>query len=101
MNQSEAYPTRDQLDALAFQMYRGGLLYSEVVSEFKKHFVIAVLRETGGNRLRAAQKLGVHRNTISRTIAALGIDVRAIREERRLPRRVCSAIATKEAVGHP
>ena len=78
-----AHVVKDQLDALVSEMHQGGILYSEAVREFRKQFVIAVLRETRGNKVQAARKLGVHRNTISRTIAELGIDVRSIREERR------------------
>lgn len=78
---------KDQLEALITQMYKGGILYSEAVREFKKRFVLAVLQENGGNQCRAARQLGMHRNTLSRTIQELKIDMRTLRDgARRLPR---------------
>lgn len=77
---------KDQLEGLALQMYRGGILYSEAVREFKKRFILTVLRENQGNQCKAARQLGMHRNTLSRDIAELKIDIRAIRDGRRPPR---------------
>ena len=74
---------KDQLDTLVSRMYQAGILYAESVREFKKQFIVAVLKETGGNKVQAARKMGVRRYAIDRTTAELGIDIRAIREERR------------------
>ncbi|HYY68477.1 MAG TPA: helix-turn-helix domain-containing protein [Terriglobales bacterium] len=82
-------------------MYHGGILYSEAVHEFKKHFIVAVLKETSGNKVQAARKIGVHRNTLDRTVAELGIDVRAIREERRPPTGVHLGARVRKVVDHP
>jgi Fis family transcriptional regulator, factor for inversion stimulation protein len=70
---------RDQLEALVMQMYKSNILYSEAVREFKKRFIITVLQENKGNQCRAARQLGMHRNTLSRTISELKIDVRQMR----------------------
>ena len=78
---------KDQLEALITQMYKGGILYSEAVREFKKRFVLAVLQENGGNQCRAARQLGMHRNTLSRTIQELKIDMRTLRDGARRPPR--------------
>jgi Fis family transcriptional regulator, factor for inversion stimulation protein len=94
------YATMDQLDALVSHMYHAGIRYSDAVHEFKKQFIIAVLRETGGNKVQAARKIGVHRNTVDRTIAELRIDVRSIREERRPPRSTRPAASDKKLVAH-
>lgn len=77
---------KDQLEALILQMYRSNILYSEAVREFKKRFILTVLQENQGNQCRAARQLGMHRNTLSRTMAELKIDVRSIRQGKRPPR---------------
>jgi len=71
---------KDQLEALVLQMYRSNILYSEGVREFKKRFILTVLQENRGNQCRAARELGMHRNTLSRTITELKIDVRQLRD---------------------
>ena len=78
---------KDQLESLVMQMYKSGILYSEAVREFKKRFLLTVLQENNGNQCKAARQLGMHRNTLSRTIAELKLDVRAIRNGARRPPR--------------
>jgi len=68
-------------------MYRSNILYSEAVREFKKRFIAAVLSENKGNQCRAARQLGMHRNTLSRTISELKIDVRDFRDGAKRPPR--------------
>ena len=63
---------KDQLEALIMQMYKSGITYSEGVCEFKKKFILTVLQDCKGNQCKAARQLGMHRNTLSRTIAELG-----------------------------
>ena len=77
---------KDQLEALIMQMYKGNILYSEAVREFKKRFILTVLHENNGNQCRAARELGMHRNTLSRTLDELKIDVRQLRDAKRPPR---------------
>jgi DNA-binding NtrC family response regulator len=78
---------KEQLEALVLQMYRSNILYSEGVREFKKRFILTVLQENKGNQCRAARELGMHRNTLSRTIAELKIDVRMLRDGGKRPPR--------------
>ena len=78
---------KDQLEALVAQMYSSGILYSEAVREFKKRFLMTVLQENRGNQCKAARELGMHRNTLSRTIAELKLDVREFRDGARRPVR--------------
>ena len=75
----------DELDSLVKQMYQRGILYREAVSEFQKVFVASALHEYRGNLSQAAPKLGMHRNTLTRAIAQLGLDVSAFRSPRRRP----------------
>lgn len=78
---------KDQLEALVLQMYKSNILYSEAVREFKKRFILTVLQESNGNQCRAARSLGMHRNTLSRTIGELKIDMRQLRDGARRPPR--------------
>lgn len=78
---------KDQLEALVQQMHKSGILYSEAVREFKKRFLLTVLEQNGGNQCRAARELGMHRNTLSRTIAELKLDIRSVRGISRRPPR--------------
>ena len=78
---------RSELDALISRMHTGGILYTEAVREFRKAFIAGVLRENNGNQSKAARELGMHRNTLSRVVSMLELDVRALRPgSRRLPR---------------
>jgi DNA-binding protein Fis len=43
-------------------------LFDEAVGEFEKRFIKRVLERSNGNQSRAAQVLGIHRNTLSRKI---------------------------------
>jgi DNA-binding NtrC family response regulator len=76
---------KDQLEALVAQMYESGILYSEAVREFRKRFILTVLERHNGNQCKAARQLGMHRNTLSRTITELELDVRAVRAGARRP----------------
>ncbi|HWZ81059.1 MAG TPA: helix-turn-helix domain-containing protein [Terriglobales bacterium] len=78
---------KDQLEALIFQMVRSNILYSEAVREFKKRFIVTVLEENHGNQCKAARELGMHRNTLSRTMQELKVDVRQLREGTKRPPR--------------
>ncbi|HXJ07852.1 MAG TPA: helix-turn-helix domain-containing protein [Candidatus Acidoferrum sp.] len=59
---------KDQLEGLVSQMVDKGILFDEAVGEFEKRFIKRVLDRTNGNQFRAAQVLGIHRNTLSRKI---------------------------------
>lgn len=84
---------KDQLEALVLQMYRSNILYAEGVREFKKRFILTVLEENKGNQCRAARELGMHRNTLSRTIHELRIDVRPLRDGEKRPPRSARPVA--------
>jgi DNA-binding NtrC family response regulator len=78
---------KDQLEALVLQMHKSNILYSEAVREFKKRFILAVLQENKGNQCRAARELGMHRNTLNRTLTELKIDLRPLRDGIKRPSR--------------
>ncbi|HVJ05058.1 MAG TPA: helix-turn-helix domain-containing protein [Candidatus Saccharimonadales bacterium] len=90
---------KDQLEALISQMYQSGILYSEAVREFRKRFILTVLEQNNGNQCKAARQLGMHRNTLSRTITELELDVRAVRAgARRPPKSERSMVLEKKVV---
>jgi DNA-binding NtrC family response regulator len=68
-------------------MHDGGITYEEAVREFKKRYLIEVLAHHRGNQCKAAKELGMHRNTLSRTIAELEIDPSQIRRALKRPSR--------------
>jgi len=76
---------RSQIDALISRMHKGGILYVEAVREFRKAFIATALRENNGNQSKTARELRMHRNTLTRTASALGLDVRALRPGSRRP----------------
>jgi DNA-binding NtrC family response regulator len=76
---------KSQLEALVGQMHGSGILYSEAVREFKKCYITDVLERNSGNQCKAARELGMHRNTLSRTIAELELDLSQVRAMRRPP----------------
>ena len=65
---------KDQLEGLVSQMVERGILFDEAVGEFEKRFIKRVLDRADGNQSRAAQILGIHRNTLSRKIDAYKLD---------------------------
>ena len=65
---------KDQLEGLVNQMVERGILFDEAVGEFEKRFIKRVLDRTNGNQSRAAEILGIHRNTLSRKMEEYKID---------------------------
>ena len=67
---------KDQLEGLVSQMVERGILFDEAVGEFEKRFIKRVLDRSDGNQSRAANVLGIHRNTLSRKIVEYKLDHR-------------------------
>ncbi|MBZ5529071.1 MAG: histidine kinase [Acidobacteriia bacterium] len=65
---------KDQLEGLVTQMVERGILFDEAIGEFEKRFIKRVLDRANGNQCRAAQILGIHRNTLSRKIGQYKLD---------------------------
>ena len=61
---------RDQLDGLVGEMIAKGLRFEEAQRELEKRFIAQVLTQADGNVCKAADVLGMHRNTLSRKIVA-------------------------------
>jgi DNA-binding NtrC family response regulator len=74
-----------ELDGLISQMYGAGVSYSEAVRQFKRRYILQVLAQHKGNQCKAAEELGMHRNTLSRTLAELDLNTAQIRNGMRRP----------------
>jgi DNA-binding NtrC family response regulator len=59
-------PLREQLERLVDEMVTKGIRYDEAQREFEKKFIMHVLQKADGNLGRAADLLGIHRNTLAR-----------------------------------
>ena len=70
-----------ELDGLITQMHSSGIPYSDAVRQFKKRYILEVLAHHKGNQCKAADELGMHRNTLSRTLAELDLDTAQIRTQ--------------------
>jgi Fis family transcriptional regulator, factor for inversion stimulation protein len=89
-----------ELDSLVAHMQASGITYAEGVREFKKRFLSEVLARHRGNQCKAAAELGMHRNTLSRTIAELQLNPAQIRHGlKRPPRSERPAIVLKQTAG--
>ena len=74
-----------ELDALVTQMHSAGVSYEEALRQFKRRYILEVLHQHKGNQCKAAEELGMHRNTLSRTLAELNMDTAKIRSGMRRP----------------
>ena len=76
-----------ELDSLVTQMHSSGVRYEEAVREFRKQYLREVLIANRGNQCKAAEELGMHRNTLSRAMSELGLDLTEVRAGLKRPPR--------------
>lgn len=67
---------RDLLDRLIGEMVKGRLTLDEGRRAFESRFIQQVLETSDGHLSRAADRLGMHRNTLARKIAEYRITIR-------------------------
>lgn len=60
---------RNQLEALIEQMLDGQIMLDEAQSEFEKLYILKCLARNNGRLSQTAEKLGIHRNTLSKRVA--------------------------------
>ena len=60
---------KKQLEALITEMIDRGIPFDQARDEFEKKFIQTALGMTKGNQTRAAEMLGIHGNTLNRTIS--------------------------------
>ena len=78
---------RRELDNLVSQMHSSGVRYDDAVREFKRQYLREVLVAHRGNQCKAADALGMHRNTLSRAMAELDLDLAEVRAGLKRPPR--------------
>ena len=64
---------RDLFAAVQRAAY-SGLSYPETLNLARFAYIVGRLEKHGGNQVRAAKEMGIHRNTLSRQMAVLGVD---------------------------
>jgi DNA-binding NtrC family response regulator len=56
----------ERLERLIEEMVEKGIRFADASREFERRFISRVLAESDGNLSKAAEILGLHRNTLSR-----------------------------------
>ena len=59
----------EKLERLIEEMVSKGIRFPDATREFEKRFITHVLAAADGNLSKAADLLGLHRNTLSRKIS--------------------------------
>jgi Fis family transcriptional regulator, factor for inversion stimulation protein len=67
---------REELDRLIAEMVDRGVHFDDAQREFERRFIAKVVAQCDGNVCRAAEILGMHRNTLTRKVTALKVRVR-------------------------
>lgn len=62
-----------RLDKLVGEMVEGGIRLEDALRELETLYLRRVLEETGGNQTRAAELLGIHRNTLRKKLRRCGL----------------------------
>jgi DNA-binding NtrC family response regulator len=70
---------RDQLEKLVSEMVERGILYDDARREFERRYIARALEASGGSVSAAAERLGVHRNTLTRKVAEYKLSRRRAR----------------------
>ena len=65
---------KDQLEGLVNQMVERGIYFDEAIEEFEKRFIKRILDRANGNQSRAAQLLGIHRNTLQKKMLSFKLE---------------------------
>lgn len=59
----------EKLQKLVDEMVERGVRFPEATREFERRFISRVVANSDGNLSKAADELGIHRNTLSRKMA--------------------------------
>ena len=78
---------RRELDSLVTQMHSSGIHFDDALRDFKRAFIREVLVTNRGNQCKAADELGMHRNTLSRAMAELELNLSEVRAGLKRPPR--------------
>jgi DNA-binding NtrC family response regulator len=67
---------REEFDRLIAEMVDKGVHFDDAQREFERRFIARVVAHCDGNVGKAAEALGMHRNTLTRKVTALRIKFR-------------------------
>ncbi len=67
----------ERLDRLVDEMVDKGVGFDDALREFEKRFIARVLRQCNGSLTKASDKLGIHRNTLTRKVGSYKLTRRA------------------------
>jgi DNA-binding NtrC family response regulator len=67
----------ERLERLVEDMVEKGVEFEDAVHEFEKRFISRVLGRCDGSLTKAADQLGIHRNTLTRKMGEYKIKRRA------------------------
>jgi DNA-binding NtrC family response regulator len=67
----------ERLERLVDEMVEKGVQFDDAVREFEKRFISRVLGSCDGSLTKAADTLGIHRNTLTRKMGTYKLKKRA------------------------
>jgi DNA-binding protein Fis len=59
---------KDRLESICVEMIDKGILFSEAIEQFQNCFIEEVVNRSDGHITRAADCLGIHRNTLTKRL---------------------------------
>lgn len=70
---------KEILEAVIDEMVEKGIFWNEAQQQFEKLFLIRALRQNRGNLIRAAETMGVHRNTLTKKLREFNLDKKSFK----------------------
>ncbi len=70
---------KEILESVIDEMVDKGIFWTEAQQQFEKLFLIRALRQSRGNLCRAAQAMGLHRNTLTKKLREYKLDKKSFR----------------------
>jgi DNA-binding NtrC family response regulator len=70
MSENEVKPPRlkERIEIICKEMVEKGILFPEAMSQFERCFITEVMHRNGGNLVKTATSLRIHRNTLSKKV---------------------------------
>ena len=59
---------KDRLETICIEMIDKGILYTEALEQFENCFIGEVVNRSEGHLMKAAEQLGIHRNTLAKRL---------------------------------
>lgn len=59
---------KERLESICVEMIDKGIFYSEALEQFENCFITEVVNRNEGHLMHAAERLGIHRNTLTKKL---------------------------------